>query len=80
MGCVIHTLKTSNLARESALTAGISNKTPCHTVTQACISANRAIVAAIGEIATGQAQVVIAGGADSASETPIDTKSTCVQN
>ena len=80
MGCVIHTLKTSNLARESALTAGIPEKTPCHTVTQACISANRAIVAAIGEIATGQAQVVIAGGADSASETPIGYKSTCVQN
>ena len=74
MGCVIHTLKTSNLARESALTAGISHKTPCHTVTQACISANRAIAAAIGEIATGQAQVVIAGGADSASETPIGYK------
>ena len=74
MGCVIHTLKTSNLAREAALTAGISNKTPCHTVTQACISANRAIVAAIGELATGQAEVVIAGGADSASETPIGYK------
>ena len=74
MGCVIHTLKTSNLAREAALTAGISNKTPCHTVTQACISANRAIAAAIGELATGQAEVVIAGGADSASETPIGYK------
>ena len=74
MGCVIHTLKTSNLAREAALTAGISNQTPCHTVTQACISANRAIAAAIGELATGQAEVVIAGGADSASETPIGYK------
>ena len=43
--------------------------TPCHTVSQACISANRAIASAIGEIATGQSSVVIAGGADSASET-----------
>ena len=43
-------------------------------MTQACISANRAIVAAIGELATGQAEVVIAGGADSASETPIGYK------
>ena len=74
MGCVIGTLKTSNLAREAALTAGIPNTTPCNTVTQACISANRAIVAAIGEIATGHAEVVIAGGADSASETPIGYK------
>ena len=74
MGCVISTLKTSNLAREAALTAGIPNSTPCHTVSQACISANRAIATAIGEIATGQSNVVIAGGADSASETPIGYK------
>lgn len=74
MGCVISTLKTSNLAREAALTAGIPYSTPCHTVSQACISANRAIASAIGEIATGQSSVVIAGGADSASETPIGYK------
>ena len=63
MGCVISTLKTSNLAREAALTAGIPYSTPCHTVSQACISANRAIATAIGEIATGQSSIVIAGGA-----------------
>ena len=74
MGCVISTLKTSNLAREAALTAGIPYSTPCHTVSQGCISANRAIATAIGEIATGQSSVVIAGGADSASETPIGYK------
>ena len=74
MGCVISTLKTSNLAREAALTAGIPYSKPCHTVSQACISANRAIATAIGEIATGQSSVVIAGGADSASETPIGYK------
>lgn len=74
MGCVISTLKTSNLAREAALTAGIPYSIPCHTVSQACISANRAIATAIGEILTGQSSVVIAGGADSASETPIGYK------
>ena len=74
MGCVISTLKTSNLAREAALTAGIPYSTPCHTVSQACISANRAIASAIGEISTGQSSIVIAGGADSASETPIGYK------
>ena len=74
MGWVISTLKTSNLAREAALTAGIPYSTPCHTVSQACISANRAIATAIGEIATGQSSIVIAGGADSASETPIGYK------
>ena len=74
MGCVISTLKTSNLAREAALGAGIPYSTPCHTVSQACISANRAIATAISEIATGQSNIVIAGGADSASETPIGYK------
>ena len=74
MGCVISTLKTSNLAREAALTAGIPYSTPCHTVSQACISANRAIASAIGEISTGQSSIVIAGGADSGSETPIGYK------
>tara|TARA_B100001287_G_scaffold190348_1_gene160767 strand:- start:4937 stop:6223 length:1287 start_codon:yes stop_codon:yes gene_type:complete len=74
MGCVISTLKTSNLAREAALGAGIPNRTPCHTVSQACISANRAIATAIADILTGQSSIVIAGGADSASETPIGYK------
>ena len=71
MGTVISNVKTSNVAREAALTAGISEKTPCHTVTQACISANRAIADGIMEIMIGHADVVIAGGTDSASDTPI---------
>ena len=74
LGTVISNLKTSNVAREAALTAGIPNNTPCHTVTQACISANRAIAAAIGEISTGQAEIVIAGGVDCSSDTPIGYK------
>ena len=71
LGTVISNIKTSNVAREASLTAGIPHTTPCHTVTQACISANRAIVSAIGEISTGIADVVIAGGVDSTSDTPI---------
>ena len=71
LGTVISNIKTSNVAREAALTAGIPHTTPCHTVTQACISANRAIASAIGEIATGTSDVVIAGGVDSTSDTPI---------
>jgi acetyl-CoA acyltransferase len=71
LGTVISNIKTSNVARESSLTAGIPHTTPCHTVTQACISANRAIVSAIGEISMGLSEVVIAGGVDSTSDTPI---------
>ncbi len=74
MGTVISNLKTSNVAREAALGAGIPTSTPCHTVTQACISANRAVASGIGEIRSGQAEVFIAGGVDNTSDTPIGFK------
>ncbi len=72
MGTVISNVKTSNVARESAITAGIPNTIPCHTVTQACISANRAISSGCLEIMSGRADVVIAGGVDNTSDTPIN--------
>jgi acetyl-CoA acyltransferase len=71
MGCVISNVKTPNVAREAALTAGIPTSTPCHTVSQACISANRAIADACLEIMTGQSDIIIAGGIDHTSDTPI---------
>jgi acetyl-CoA acyltransferase len=71
MGTVISNLKTSNVAREAAITAGIPETTPCHTVTMACISANRAIADAYVEMLAGQYDVAIAGGVDSTSDTPI---------
>ncbi len=74
LGNVISTLATSNVAREAALAAGIPNTTHCDTVTQACISANRAIASAVADIATGQSDIIIAGGVDSPSETPIGYK------
>ncbi|MFT4643930.1 MAG: acetyl-CoA acetyltransferase family protein [Planctomycetota bacterium] len=71
MGTVISNLKTSNVARESAVTAGIPNTVPCHTVSMACISANRAISNAYVEMLAGQYDVAIAGGVDNTSDTPI---------
>jgi acetyl-CoA acetyltransferase family protein len=74
MGTVIHNVKTPNVARESALTAGLAQKTPCHTVSQACISANQAISRAADLIRLGHADVVIAGGTECTSDTPIGFK------
>lgn len=71
MGNVISNVKTPNVAREAALTAGVPNTTPCRTVSQACISANRAIADACQEIMTGQADIMIAGGIDHTSDSPI---------
>ncbi len=70
-GTVISNVKTGNVAREAAITAGILSSTPCHTVTLACISANQAIASGIEQIIAGQAEVVIAGGVDCVSDAPI---------
>ncbi|KAL6090748.1 hypothetical protein STEG23_035878 [Scotinomys teguina] len=65
-GTVIQEVKTSNVAREAALGAGFSDKTPAHTVTMACISSNQAMTTA-----SGQCDVVVAGGVELMSDVPI---------
>lgn len=71
MGTVIQEVKTANIARESSLAAGFSEKIPAHTVTLACISSNVAITSGIGQILSGQSEVVIAGGVETMSDVPI---------
>ena len=74
MGCVIQDVNTSNVAREAAMAAGIPKDVPAHTVSQACISANQAVVSAANLIAVGQADIAIAGGTETASDVPIRYK------
>ncbi|MEN8119852.1 MAG: thiolase family protein [Bacteroidota bacterium] len=71
MGTVIHNIRTPNVARESALIAGLSPLTPAHTVSQACISANVAISQAADMIRLGHYDIAVAGGTDSVSDIPI---------
>ncbi len=71
MGTTISNVKTGNVAREAAITAGVPNTAPCHTVTMACISANQAIVTGMHILQNGDADVVIAGGTDCVSDAPI---------
>jgi len=71
MGTVIQEAKTSNIAREASLAAGFGNKIPAHTCTLACISSNVAITDGIGQILSGQSEVVIAGGVETMSDVPI---------
>ncbi|XP_059972644.1 trifunctional enzyme subunit beta, mitochondrial isoform X4 [Mesoplodon densirostris] len=70
-GTVIQEVKTSNVAREAALGAGFSDRTPAHTVTMACISSNQAMTTAVSLIASGQCDVVVAGGVELMSDVPI---------
>ncbi len=71
MGTVIQEVNTSNVARESALGAGIPNSVPAHTVTQACISSNQAITSAVELIRSGQSKIILAGGTETMSDIPI---------
>ncbi|PEN09368.1 acetyl-CoA C-acyltransferase [Longimonas halophila] len=71
MGTVVQDVETSNVARESALAAGIPNTVPAHTVTQACISSNQAVTSGMDLIRAGQGDVVVASGTETLSDPPI---------
>lgn len=71
IGTVIQETKTSNIAREATMGAGIPLNVPSHTITQACISSNIAICTAAEKIMAGQADIIIAGGVETFSDVPI---------
>lgn len=70
MGNVIQNPLTSNVARDAALAAGFPQHTPAHTVTLACISANRAIADAALALASGRGDFAVAGGVELLSDVP----------
>jgi acetyl-CoA acyltransferase len=70
-GTVIQEPRTSNIAREAAMGAGIPINVPASVVTQACISANQAITSGAEKIISGQADIIIAGGVETFSDVPI---------
>ncbi len=74
MGCVIQDVRTSNVAREASLAAGIPARVPAFTVTMACISSNQAIASCVDQIRTGQIDVAVAGGTETLSDMPIRLK------
>ncbi len=71
LGTVIAEPRTSNLAREVALSVGIPQSCPAYTVTAACISSNVAIAGVAEAIAAGSVDLAIAGGAETLSDAPI---------
>ncbi len=60
----------SNVARVIAVTAGLPESAPAHTVNRNCASGMEAIAQAARMIETGQARVVVAGGVESMSNVP----------
>lgn len=70
-GTVIQEPRTSNIAREAGMGAGIPISVPSHTVTQACISSNQAITTGAEKILSGMADIIVAGGVETFSDVPI---------
>jgi acetyl-CoA acyltransferase len=71
MGQVIPSVRAPNLAREVVLGTAMPPRIPAHTVNRACASANEAIAEVASMIREGQAEVGLAGGAESLSDIPI---------
>src|SRR5690625_5591080 len=57
-------------ARQAALKAGLSDRTPATAVNKVCASGMIAVMIAASQIALGENQVVIAGGMESMSNVP----------
>lgn len=70
-GQVVPSLTGPNIAREIVLKAGLPRSIDAFSVIRACATSTQAVASAAQMIATGQAKVVIAGGADSSSDVPI---------
>jgi acetyl-CoA acyltransferase len=70
-GVVVASLHAPNLGREVVFRAGLPATVPGTTVNLACASSNRAITSGAEAILTGQCDVVLAGGAESLSNVPI---------
>jgi len=59
-----------NPARQCALGAGLQDTTVCTTINKVCASALKAIILGAQTIITGNADIIIAGGTESMSNTP----------
>lgn len=70
-GQVVPSLVGPNIARELVLQLNLPRNLDAFSVTRACATSTQALASAAMLIQTGQAKVVVAGGADSASDVPI---------
>jgi len=59
-----------NVARQIAWRAGLGDDVPAFTVNMACASSLRALILAWRQIQLGEAEIVVAGGAESMSRVP----------
>ena len=70
-GNVIQPPHLANIARIIAVKGGLPVSTPAYTVNRNCASGMESVVTAYNKMQTGEAKIIIAGGAESMSNTPI---------
>ncbi|MCH1548158.1 MAG: acetyl-CoA C-acyltransferase [Flavobacteriaceae bacterium] len=70
MGHVVQSGVGQAPARQAAINAGISEKTPCTTINKVCSSGMKSIMLAAQSIATGDNDIVVAGGMENMSMIP----------
>ncbi len=70
MGCALQAGLGQAPARQAAIYAGLGDTVPCTTVNKVCASGMKAIMLAAQSIALGDADVIVAGGMESMSNTP----------
>ncbi|SMC80157.1 thiolase family protein [Moheibacter sediminis] len=80
MGNVLQAGEGQAPARQAALGAGIPNTVPCTTVNKVCASGMKAVMFAAQAIKCGDADVVVAGGMESMSQTPFYSMNTRTGN
>ncbi len=77
-GCVSPTADESNIARIIALRLGCGEKTPAFTVQRNCASGMNAVDSACRNIAHGYSDLILAGGVEAMSHTPLLFKESMV--
>lgn len=71
IGCVGPSVNEANIARLIALRLGCGNAMPAFTVQRNCASGMQALDSAVKDIATGRANLVLAGGTEAMSRAPL---------
>lgn len=71
MGNVLQAGQGQNTARQAMFAAGLVRQTPAFTVNKICGSGLKAVALGAQAIATGQADVIVAGGQESMSNVPM---------
>jgi len=70
-GCVAQPVEAANIARVVSINAGIPLSVPSFTVQRNCASSMQSVSSAIDMILAGRAEMVVAGGTESLSNSPL---------